>query len=1231
MADLQSDSAEPEFLASRAIGSRPNDNWMQQMADSPAVESTTPAPHPTAPVPQPAAAPQPATPPPSPQSDWWGSSLASIGSKIVNAASGPLHVAEAIGSDIGKGLVQAPKEILGGALDAFNNIAAFAKKVPDPIRALHDKFGTPDANIRLFNDKGQFDPAIMTPEEAAAKGGESSVIVPTLGSPESITGNVIRAATSFIVGRGQEGSVIGGAPNLVRNLFAGGVVSNPDQPRLSNVIDKVAPNFVTDWLKAKPEDEGSLLGNLKSAMELGGFGQLVDGAVAGLKWLKSPAAAAVEGGEGAAAVPVAGAAAAPAAGEALAESGEAGAAAPEQAPAASTAGESAMPGPTVKTVADHLLGKPFESEDEFTSHFAGMEGPEYQEGGSERMTKPTPPEDDLVKTSPDLAEKADQYLNYKTGDNPAWVNIDRLDTPDAVQEAIARVATQLPSVGVQSNDATRVLASSLGLTPEQLLSGYQGVQLDAAQTTAMRLILNSSAEQLVDKAVAARAADAAPEDMLAFTRAYAVHNGLQQYMANARVAAARTLQAWSIQAGDAGPQTSKAIQNIIDNVGPNDMSKLASQISDLADPDKVSGYIAKSTQMSGRDIIQYGFMNYLLSPLTVVKKVTTDTIAALWNVTTRFAAEQSPIGMSGEIPPGETAQLGYGYLSNFRDAFKIAGRSLATGEHFLPYNTADFADVNQRLAALAGGTPEALDPEKPTQNFANIIKMFLPTRWIGATDDFAKYVNYRAELRALAYRAGIGNGLEGGTEAMADHISDTMENVPIDMHQQAVAAALKNTFQEPLTGFAESIQNAMNDLNLPVPGTSLQVPIGRILMPFIKVPFNLMKFAYQNSPLAIYSAFSDGTQLNQALAAGGATRDLALSKMVLGSGVALSLADLASSGTITGRGPSDFEAQQAWRRAGNQPYSIKIGNNWYNYNSVEPFGLIMGTVADTMQAGRYATNHNTFEQAATSLAFGLGNSFLSKTYMSGLANFFDALENPDADAKRYTDKLVSSFVVPQTVQGLDRAMDPWMRSHYDLLSQLESVTPFYSDKVPPARNLWGDPIPREQGFIPAISGSGLARMVSPVHYAPDIAEPIDKWAWDNRDAFPTSGNGRLGLSPPSRNFSFGQDHLQAVVPLTPEQYDHLRVIAGNGLKDPETGLGAKDSLNAFVEGNYPMATRQAWWNNASNGEKALYTVSFWNRMKTAAEHKMLQDDPSLQAAVNQQMEAAAAKLQGVPQ
>src|SRR6202030_2211520 len=115
-----------------------------------------------------------------------------------------------------------------------------------------------------------------------------------------------------------------------------------------------------------------------------------------------------------------------------------------------------------------------------------------------------------------------------------------------IADALAQVSRTIPEQAVQSNEATINLADALGTQPQDFLKGYRGQNLNAAETTAMRFMLDSSASQLIGFAKEAADPLASAEAKGQFLRAFTVHRSLQSYFENARAEAGRTLQSWSI-------------------------------------------------------------------------------------------------------------------------------------------------------------------------------------------------------------------------------------------------------------------------------------------------------------------------------------------------------------------------------------------------------------------------------------------------------------------------------------------------------------------------------------------------------------------------------------------------------------------------------------------------------------------------------------------------------------
>lgn len=1132
-----------------------------------------------------------------------------LASRLSNSSPGDMlmnvvHGAAAVGKDVALGTFDAPRQIVGGALDFGNNLMRFA----DDVTKKAEDAGMPNVYFQLLDKGGKWAPSMMSADEfrqAQSEGKDDVFQLPTTGSPDTVTGNIVRTGTTFMLGRGSSGGALAGATGAlpvageaVRDFISGAVGQNPNQPRLSNIIDQVMPNFVTDFLKAKdPGEEDALFSRLKSGLEYAGLGLAIEGVKKSVTWLKGLK------GEGAT--------------HPLLEPGT-----PTETPGQPIMTQGSAKPTTTGPVRDVLsLGNPIEP---------------------------------IINTPPvtqEVAKQAETYLEGMGGDNPIKLNLSRIGSAEDVKMALRQVSSMLPAEEVQSNRATIALADALGKTPDEYLSGVvRGGSLNAQESVAARMMLDSSAQQLIDYAKAAvDPSTATPEAKAMFLRAFSTHRAIQQYVEGARTEAGRTLQSWNIMSRQSS-NMSQAISNLVDaadNTG--DLTSMAQKIADTGDAVRAGRLVAQSFGASFREGFMKTFYNVLLSnPKTVVKKLASDAGQAMWNLATTYSAENFG---SGAVPQGETSALFWGYMNSFKDAVRMAGKGLKSGESQF-YNEFQSMDAvgKYRISMLANATPEALATEDAGAGAVQYLKGALPTSWIGAADDFAKYWNYRAEIGRLAYRSIAQSGLEPGSEEFATKLAQTLDNVPFGIHQEALTNTLKTTFQEPLSGLARTVQQLADKINLPLPHTDVQIPLGRILLPFVKIPANIARWSYYNSPLA--AAFPNST-IKAEMAAGGATRDLAIAKIGLGSVVSLSVADMALNNVITGKGPTDPQLQRAWRAAGNEPYSIqlsKLGGPFKDappigYNQIEPFGQLASTIADSFGIMKFAKDDGR-DNVAASLIFGVGNAMLSKTYMQGVADFFEAMNSPERDGQKFIDNLITSLTIPQGVKGMAKGFDEWQRAHYGLMDGIESYLPGASKNLPPQTNLWGDPVPQRDGYLPFITEGGtlmggktqdvtraLGRAISPVPLGRRTpVEPIDQWIWENRNDFPRGSSNYLGITAPGQvqSFASANNRISAQIELTPQELYRFKVLAGQELKETKTQMGARDYLNALVQGQNPDASVQNEWNKSSDGERALMVQAAINKFRTAAKAQLPQEFPELKSALMAGWQMRASQLQSAP-
>lgn len=283
----------------------------------------------------------------------------------------------------------------------------------------------------------------------------------------------------------------------------------------------------------------------------------------------------------------------------------------------------------------------------------------------------------------------------------------------------------------------------------------------------------------------------------------------------------------------------------------------------------------------------------------------------------------------------------------------------------------------------------------------------VPSRALGAADEFFKQLNYRANVYAKLSGEAAGK-FSGDAAAMARYVEDGMEaafdKAGRGTRTDALRIAQEATWTQPLRDdayFGGGVgQAALNMVN--------GYPPLRLVMPFIRTPTNLIRDFVAHTPglNTLTKRYKD------AIAAGGERKAHALGQTATGSVLWMTAATLAYSGKMTGGYPRDPAARQAWIDSGIEPYSFKIGDKFVSFARLDPFSTFFGIAADIAEYTR-----NWGDSARGNLAGGavlaLANNITSKSYLMGLVELMDALTDTTVDASRmekFIQRSVTMFV-----------------------------------------------------------------------------------------------------------------------------------------------------------------------------------------------------------------------------
>lgn len=749
-------------------------------------------------------------------------------------------------------------------------------------------------------------------------------------------------------------------------------------------------------------------------------------------------------------------------------------------------------------------GRRFHPDDwEELERFEAMRGERYDleqqqnEAGTIWQDRSVPGDDAAPFPPPEAFED----WGSKAPDFAGNIRLDKLESPQDIARALVQTERQVgfdaATRGRITHAETGRLAADLGMTADALLARRRGQALNAEEALAARQILAKSGNELVNAAKRLRSQGDHPgaDDMADFRQKWIRHAAIQEQVSGMTAEAGRALQQFR-QLASSQEVRSDVLASVITGAGgPKRLQEAADTLLEAveAGPGVFNTVVEKAAQPKWRDKIAEWYVNALLGwPQTHVVNVTSNTLTAIAQIPeyatgalvggVRQAFSREAVD---RVTATEVGARAFGLLQGAKEGARLFAQALRTGEG------SDFGSKveAQAFKAIGGKVGEVVR---------------LPTRFLTAEDELFKGVARRMELNAQAVRIARKEGLKG--DEASRRIAELVADPTDDMFQRALDYGRYLTFQQKLGPFAQKV-SAMASENLPL----------KFLLPFVRTPTNLMKFATERSPAAPLLS-----EWRADFRAGGERRDMAVAKMMVGTGFGLAMYEAAAAGTITGSAPSDPKKARLLYADGWKPYSIKIDGTYYSYKRLDPFSTTIGVAADLATLPEGMTEKQREDKGTLLVASIMGN-LASKTWLSGASSFIEAISEPERYAGDFKNRLIASFLLPNFVGGTARALDPVARSVDSLGEEMQSRIPGYRDDLLPKRDVWGRPIKSEGGLGPDA--------FSPIWVSKELADPV------NHELM------QIDYAPGVPRKEVGGRTL------TPEEYDRYQELAGKGSHD----------------------------------------------------------------------------------
>jgi GGDEF domain-containing protein len=352
----------------------------------------------------------------------------------------------------------------------------------------------------------------------------------------------------------------------------------------------------------------------------------------------------------------------------------------------------------------------------------------------------------------------------------------------------------------------------------------------------------------------------------------------------------------------------------------------------------------------------------------------------------------------------------------------------------------------------------------------------VPFRLLSAFDDFFKGMGGQAELHKLAWREAKGN---------KERALKIIENPPSDMLKKVEASRKSRTFQDP---------NAMAQAALRLRADH---PWLSAIIPFVQTPSNIARVTWERSPGGFYEGGKAWLKWKDAVREGKPAEEVSrlrgeavdkLARPLVGTAMLAAFYGAARSGMMTGSGPTDPDERNALRDSGWQPYSFvttddKGARTYIPFNRFEPVSSILGIAADMAEI----KDEKKLGDMGSKFISSVGQNFVSKTYLQGLADAAGAWNDPSGKLSGYLANLAGS-VVPNIASKAAQAIDPVVRDTKPesaglmglpekFINTVQSRIPGASKYLPAKESATGEDAERP--------GNAVSRFLSPVQVSSD--------------------------------------------------------------------------------------------------------------------------------------------------
>lgn len=311
---------------------------------------------------------------------------------------------------------------------------------------------------------------------------------------------------------------------------------------------------------------------------------------------------------------------------------------------------------------------------------------------------------------------------------------------------------------------------------------------------------------------------------------------------------------------------------------------------------------------------------------------------------------------------------------------------------------------------------------------------------MAATDDAFSMILARARAKERAMvkalsESSAGSTFDVNTQVMRKYEDEFYKEIfdPVDgsiSDNFLLAAKKEATLTKDISGFGKSMDELFS-----------KQPLLKPFYLFARTGINGLELSFKHVPGLNFLvkewndiAFANADDLTPVMKYGIETADdlanakaLQTGRLALGSSVIFMASQHYLNGNLTGNGPTDFQTKKVWEDAGWVPRSIKLGNIWVSYDSLEPFSNVLASIADIGDNQRLMGDEFV-EKGLLGNALILAKGMVTKTYLQGLNQLVDLFGNDPKKLEKIAASLANNTLPLSSLRNeIGRVITPYQR------------------------------------------------------------------------------------------------------------------------------------------------------------------------------------------------------------